>query len=349
MAHTRGVVGRRHLCLSGAASLLCAVLAGGTRAESAAEFYRNKQVRFLVGSGAGGGNDSHARLLAPHLAAELGADVIVDNQPGGGGLLALNQLYAAEPDGLTIMIANAAGAALSQLLGQEGVRFDLRPLVWLAGLEGEVPIIMLSTRSSVRSLAEARGAATPVKWAASGRTSSQGVWIALASHALNIPSNLIVGYKGSSEAALAAMRGEVDGIIVTGSSASIYAKDGLLLPVAVVSRQRSPLFADLPTVFESVDLSAEQSWWIDYCVRFAAVGRALVATPGIPNDRAQVLAAACQRVLTDNAVIDEAETAGRPLAYRPPAEVRTLALGLIDDIEGDRLAVLRRLLTEDGA
>ena len=96
---------------------------------------------------------------------------------GAGGLLALNQVYGAEPDGLTIMMANAAGAAIAQLLGQEVLHFDVRRLGWLAGLGGEDPVIMLGANSPVRTLADARTATTPVKWAASGRTSSQGVWM----------------------------------------------------------------------------------------------------------------------------------------------------------------------------
>ena len=96
---------------------------------------------------------------------------------------------------------------------------------------------------------------------------------ALATRALDIESNLIVGYKGSNEAALAAMRGEADGIIVTAGSAKIYAQDGLLLPVAALSAARSPLFPDLPTVFELVQLAADKAWWIDYCIRYSQVGR----------------------------------------------------------------------------
>jgi tripartite-type tricarboxylate transporter receptor subunit TctC len=340
------VCGRRRLCLGGAAAIALSLTPRPVRADGAAEYYKGRTVSFVVGSGPGGGNDSHARLLAPHLGAALGASVVVENRPGAGGLLALNQVYGAAPDGLTIMMANAAGAAIAQLLGQEGVHFDLRRLGWLAGLGGEDPVIMLGAKAPLRTLADARAAAAPVKWAASGRTSSQGVWIALATRALDIKSNLIVGYKGSNEAALAAMRGEADGIIVTASSAKIYAQDGLLLPVATLSAARSPLFPDLPTVFELVQLAADKAWWIEYCIRYSQVGRAIVAPPDLPAERRLALSNACRRMLEDPVVLAEAERAERPMAYRAPEAVKALALGLIDGVNAEQLMALRQLLAE---
>ena len=62
------------------------------RAASAAEFYRGKTLRILVGSPPGGGYDVYARLVAPALAQKIGAEVLVENKPGNGGLAALATL-----------------------------------------------------------------------------------------------------------------------------------------------------------------------------------------------------------------------------------------------------------------
>jgi len=335
--------GRRIFCGGIAAAI---ALGHSARVEGSDAVYRNATVRFIVGSGAGGGYDSYTRLLAPHLAEDLGATVVVDNRPGAGGLLALNQVYTAPPDGLTVMIANASGAALAQLLGQDGVHFDLRRVEWLAGLGGEDPIIMWSAQSPYRTLADGMAAKTPVKWAASGRTSSQGVWIALATRALAINSNLIVGYKGSNEAALAAMRGEVDGIIVSASSAKLYAQDGKLLPAAALGSQRSPLFPDVPSVFELVNLTPEQAWWFDLSGRFSAIGRAILTAPGTPADHVAALMDSFRRILTDPAVLAESAAAGRPISYLPADVVKTSALALVDGIDAARLTDLRKMFAE---
>src|SRR5690348_17271570 len=77
---------------------VCALPARAQEAEKA--FYAGKTVRMVVGSGTGGGYDVFSRMIAPYLSKVLGTTVIVENQPGAGGLLALNRLYTAPPDGL---------------------------------------------------------------------------------------------------------------------------------------------------------------------------------------------------------------------------------------------------------
>ena len=113
---------------------LAASLAGPrlARAETAAEFYRGKTVRVLVGSPPGGGYDLYARLVAPAFAAKLGATVVVENKDGNGGLAALATLLVRPADGLTIMNGSAEAAILSQMLARPGVTWDVTTLNWLA-------------------------------------------------------------------------------------------------------------------------------------------------------------------------------------------------------------------------
>src|SRR6201999_1802072 len=99
-----------------------ALPASADEAEKA--FFAGKTVRMIVGSGTGGGYDVFTRLIAPYLAKTLGATVIVENQPGAGGLVALNRLYIAPPDGLQISLTNGTGAAFAQLTGDAAARFD---------------------------------------------------------------------------------------------------------------------------------------------------------------------------------------------------------------------------------
>src|SRR3954466_2868335 len=89
------------------------------RAQSAEEaYYKGKTVKMIVGYGPGGGYDAYARMIAPHLSKALGATVVVENQPGAGGLNALNRIFTAPPDGLQMMIVNGTAASMSQLLGE---------------------------------------------------------------------------------------------------------------------------------------------------------------------------------------------------------------------------------------
>src|SRR4051812_11108977 len=127
------------------AFLFCSVLPGPSNAQTAADeaaFFAGKQIRLVVGFGVGGGYDAYARLIAPYLARELDANVVVENQPGAGGVTALNTFVTSKPDGLRIMLANGWSNGISQLMGATGVRYDLTrvshlgtisssPSVWL--------------------------------------------------------------------------------------------------------------------------------------------------------------------------------------------------------------------------
>ena len=83
--------------------------------EAEREFFRGKTMRLVVGSGVGGGYDVYARLIAPYLSRALEATVVVENQPGAGGITSLNRLYVTPPDGLTLSFANGTSAAFSQI------------------------------------------------------------------------------------------------------------------------------------------------------------------------------------------------------------------------------------------
>jgi tripartite-type tricarboxylate transporter receptor subunit TctC len=120
--------------VGGATAVAAAALAAPAilRAASAAEFYRGKTLRILVGSPPGGGYDVYARLVAPALAQKIGAEVLVENKAGNGGLAALATLLTRPADGLTIMNGSAEAAILSQMLGRPGATWDVTRLNWLA-------------------------------------------------------------------------------------------------------------------------------------------------------------------------------------------------------------------------
>src|ERR1700724_2913171 len=100
--HGKRMIDRRRVT-AGTAALVASLAAPRVvRAETAADFYRGKTVRILVGSPPGGGYDIYARLVAPALAAKLGATVLVENKDGNGGLAALATLLTGPGGGVTL-------------------------------------------------------------------------------------------------------------------------------------------------------------------------------------------------------------------------------------------------------
>ena len=245
-------------------------------------------MRLVVGYGPGGGYDTYARLIAPYIAHALGANVVVENQPGAGGLTALDRVYHAEPDGLTIMIVNGTPAVLAQLVEQQGVRYDLSKMGQLGIVSAAPHVWTTGPQTEFKSPAEALELGRPIIWAASGALDGPGDGAAMTCAALQMRCKVLFGYAGSNEAVLAVSRGEADAFYQTDISAQIYTRSGETRVISIIGRHRSSLFPDVPTIFEQLPLDTDAQWWLDYRAKAETLGRILVAPPNLPPGAARV-------------------------------------------------------------
>src|SRR5258707_707382 len=107
--------------------------AGAAAAANAiANFYRGKTVRLVIGFAPGGGYDPYARLIARHMPRYIPGrpQMIVENKPGAGSVLAANTVYAVEPRDGTVLLSLNENAPLLQALGAPGGQFDARQFGW---------------------------------------------------------------------------------------------------------------------------------------------------------------------------------------------------------------------------
>ena len=207
--HGKQMIDRRRVT-TGMAALAASLAAPRVaRAETAAEFYRGKTVRILVGSPPGGGYDIYARLVTPALAAKLGATVLVENKDGNGGLAALATLLARPADGLTIMNGSAEAAIISQMLGRPGATWDVTKLNWLAKMASAPKLWFVGKDARYQSIAAALQA-DPLTWSATGPADDISDVQATISYVLGLKSKIVTGYRGSGDMSLAVIRNEVD-------------------------------------------------------------------------------------------------------------------------------------------
>ena len=102
-------------------------------AQEAKPFYEGKTIQLLVSSGPGATTDISARLVGRYLGKHIPGNpgIIVQNMPGGGGLVGANYLYnVAKPDGLTILAVSRANY-LDQMVGRPEVKTDFRKFNWI--------------------------------------------------------------------------------------------------------------------------------------------------------------------------------------------------------------------------
>ena len=225
------------------------------QAQDADGFLKGKTVRFIVGYSPGGGYDTYARMLAPHFEKRTGATVVVENKPGGGGTTSLNQTYRAKPDGLTMQMLNGEGMIMAQLTKQPGVAFDMTK-VSIFGRVAEEPHFFLVNSKLPDSLKDIIASGKKLKFSANNRVDNLGDYAAITCEALKMNCQIIGGYKGSKEAGLAMMNGEVDALTISESSGCAMPRAARPRSSSTIAHKRSALQTGHPDRLRDVQADA---------------------------------------------------------------------------------------------
>src|SRR6201991_401483 len=165
-----------------------AVMAGSTaQAQQGADFYKGKTVTYIVSTAPGGGYDLYGRLIAEYMQKYLpGSTFVVKNVPGAGHLVGTNTIYAAKPDGLTIGTFNT-GLIYNQLIGLDGVKFDLTKMSWIGKASSEARVIVIAAQSPIKTFQELREQKQPVNFATAGIGSAAYVETLMLTNLLKLP------------------------------------------------------------------------------------------------------------------------------------------------------------------
>jgi tripartite-type tricarboxylate transporter receptor subunit TctC len=299
-------------------------------------YFKGKSIKMIVGYGPGGGYDAYARMLAPYLGKAIGGTVVVENQPGAGGLTALDRIYAAPPDGLQIMIVNGTAASMAQLLGETAVRYDLAKIGYLGIVSASPWVWLVDPKSKIQTPADAMKPGVKLRWSATGPIDGLSDGAAFTCEALHLSCQIIMGYAGTSEAAHAVGSGEMDALYVSDTSANNYVRSAEARAVASMGRVKSRFFPDKPTIFEAVKLSPDQQWWFDFRANVDNLGRIMVVPPNLPPARLAFLQSAVKKVLSDPKVIAEGEKTQRYIDYQDPETTKKMAVAVVGSLSDEQ-------------
>ncbi len=180
---------------------------------AAADFYRGKIIRIIVGFPPGGGADVYSRLIARHLGRFIPGNptLAVSNMPGAGSIIAGNHIFnSGAKDGTEIGMLNGA-AILEQLFESSGVHFDMAKFRYLAVPVNETYVMIAARQSGIKKFSEVIGpnAKQAVIGAIPNSTLEHAP--ALLRDALNANVKIVSGYKGSADIRLAIDSGEIGG------------------------------------------------------------------------------------------------------------------------------------------
>ena len=188
-------------------------IAVGPITAKAQDSYKDKTLTFVVGYSPGGSFDLYARVIARHIGKHLPGNPtrIVENMTGAGGLIAANHLYnRVKPDGLTIG-AWAAPLVLQHIMVNEAAQFDGRKFGYLGTPSPYDTVCTFNQQSGIVKMDDWINSKRPQKISAIGPGTSTSDIPKLLKAALNLPMDVIDGYKGGADARLAVESGEVDG------------------------------------------------------------------------------------------------------------------------------------------
>ena len=247
-----------------------------------AQPYPSKPIRFIVPFPPGGSSDLIARAIAPRISERLGQPVLVENRPGAGGMIGVDAVAKAVPDGHTIGLA-AAGALSSNISLYPRMPFhpekDLAPISMLA----MIPFFLVAHPSQPATLKEV------IEKAKSGALSyghgGNGSTMHLAGELLNGARLQAVPYKGSGPVSADVLGGQVPLGVVDVPSAIANVKAGKIRALAVTSKRRIAAAPDVPTFEEAGVPGYEAIGW------FGTVAPANTPSPIIERLNAEIRAA----------------------------------------------------------
>ena len=291
-------------------------------AQADAEFYNGKTVRIIVSTTAGGGYDLRARSVQRHLSHHLpgNPNVVVENMPGGGSVVAMNYVYNVAPRDGTVMLVFQRTTLTTPIFAPNGVRFDLMKFNWI-GSVGKDPGLVVSWHESPIKTSEDLFRKEMII-ATTAQTTMPSVLNAL----IGTKFKIITGYPGSPEMLLAMQRGEVMGPGEWSWSDlrnSILYKEKKVNLLLQTNLSRTP---ELPNVPLATDFARNEQdrKILEVFLAPRDIAYPVVMPPEVPEARVKLMREAFLAVGKDPAFLEDVKKSGVEVAMQPASEVLAL-------------------------
>ncbi len=313
---------------------VAAVLSLGesAQAQSVADFYKGKTIQIVVGFGAGGGYDLYGRALGRYLGKYVPGNptVVVQNMEGASSIRAANYTYASS-DGTVIAAVNQ-NAAMYQLLGGAGAKFEAAKLQWLGSMANSNGTVYTWHTSGIKSLEEAKLREVPM--GAVSVQSDSVIFPNLINELLGTKFKPITGYAGTTQIHLAMERGEVMGrggnnwASVKTANLS-WIRENKINMLVQVGFEKEPELPDVPLLLDLVK-SEDDKGVVRVVSLPTAIGYGHWLGVGVPKDRTVALRAAYEAVMKDPEFMAEVKKTGMEIRVQTGAQMDALVKKVID-------------------
>jgi tripartite-type tricarboxylate transporter receptor subunit TctC len=289
--------------------VLVLTAAAPAAAQSVAEFYKDKTIAIVMGTGPGGSYDLYGRTIAAHLGRHIpgNPNVIVEHMPGAGGANAGNFIFGVGPqDGSKILLSHAL-PLVEKLQGGPNIRFQTQKFHWLGTYDSIAQVLAIWHTAPAKTIAELKN--TEIIVGAFNKNHLTYQWAMLLKTALGTRFKVIAGYRSGNDLNLAMERGEVHSWVaawanLTGTRPN-WLRDKMVLTPVQFTMERHHDLKEVPTLLELTP--PENRDVVEFISAGTPFARGLAVGPGVPADRVAALRRAFDETMKDRAFLADAE------------------------------------------
>jgi tripartite-type tricarboxylate transporter receptor subunit TctC len=243
-------------------ALIAALLIGAASAQGQA--YPTQPIRIVIGFPPGGAIDTIARVIAPKMAAELGQAVVVDNRAGAGGVVGMQSVARATPDGYTVFMGTMGNFSITPALVKDlpyDVAKDFAPVTQVATAGF---VLFANPRLPAKNVAELVAYAKANPQLVNYSSSGIGGLPHMAGEMFNAAAGtkmVHVAYKGSAPSVNDVVGGQVQLTFEAVTIGMPQVQAGRLKPLATTGMRRLEILPDVPTVAETLPGFEVRNWF----------------------------------------------------------------------------------------
>src|SRR5215813_8168790 len=279
----------------------------------AADYYAGKTIELMVGGDAGGGYDIYARAVARHLAQHIPGNptIVVKNMPGAGSTRAGIYISSVAPKDGTSIGAMMPGAIIGPLLDDKpNLQFDPTKVIYIGTADSGVRMCVTYQNSKIKTFADAQKTKTIVGGSAAGGATRDYPY--LHNHTAGTKFDVVAGYKGTVDIALAMERGEVDGLcgwdwssVKSQKGEWVREKKLNILVQVGLDPQQELTDMGVPTIWTFVK-NANDRRVAELVVSQQVFQRSYIVPPGTPPEQIKILRTAFDATVKDQQFLADA-------------------------------------------
>ena len=292
---------------------------------AAQDRYPSKPIKVVVPFGPGSATDIVMRIVGEHMRPILGQPVVIENKPGAFGILAIEDMARARPDGYTLQIGNPGTNVLAPIIYKKKFKIDYDKDVTMVTRLSEVPLVLAATtkdfgpKTYAEFIAYAKANPGKVRYASVGIGSNNHYDMEAFAQWAGIQLTHLPNKGGGAAITNDLVTGDAHVALVNAASSTGVIKAGQVRALAVMSNERVPEYPDVPTLVELGYTSGKGLWSALYApaatprdvletVRKAAV-QALTSEPVETTFKKQMIKATPSNSLDEALAFDRAEMA----------------------------------------